>query len=145
MKFKFKIQQYQSDAVEAVVRVFAGQGLHDSVSYIRDLGKRKANVHMTFDMLDEEGSGDSGYKNEEINLTDEQLLSNIQQLQNENNIKPSTSLVKDLGRCSLDVEMETGTGKTYVYIKTMFELNKRYGWSKFIVVVPSFAIREGVK
>ena len=145
MKFKFKIQQYQSDAVEAIVKVFAGQGLHESVSYIRDLGKRKANVHMTFDMLDEEGSGDSGYKNEEINLTDEQLLSNIQQLQNENNIKPSTSLVKDLGRCSLDVEMETGTGKTYVYIKTMFELNKRYGWSKFIVVVPSIAIREGVK
>ena len=62
-----------------------------------------------------------------------------------NNIKLSPSLVKDLGRCSLDIEMETGTGKTYVYIKTMFELNKRYGWSKFIVVVPSIAIREGVK
>ena len=53
--------------------------------------------------------------------------------------------MKDLGRCSLDIEMETGTGKTYVYIKTMFELNKKYGWSKFIVVVPSIAIREGVK
>ena len=50
-----------------------------------------------------------------------------------------------MGRCSLDIEMETGTGKTYVYIKTMFELNKKYGWSKFIVVVPSIAIREGVK
>ena len=66
-------------------------------------------------------------------------------MQSQNNIKLSNSLVKDLGKCSLDIEMETGTGKTYVYIKTMFELNKRYGWSKFIVVVPSIAIREGVK
>lgn len=57
----------------------------------------------------------------------------------------SDSLVDSMGACSLDIEMETGTGKTYVYIKTMFELNKRYGWSKFIVVVPSIAIREGVK
>ena len=145
MKFKFKIQQYQSDAVEAVVRVFAGQGLHDSVSYIRDLGKQKSGVQLHLDMFDDDAAGDSGYKNEEIYLTDDQLLSNIQQLQNENNIKQSTKLVTDLGRCSLDVEMETGTGKTYVYIKTMFELNKRYGWSKFIVVVPSIAIREGVK
>ena len=145
MKFKFKIQQYQSDAVEAVVRVFAGQGLHDSVSYIRDLGKQKPGVQLHLDMFDDDSAGDSGYKNEEIYLTDDQLLSNIQQLQNENNIKQSTKLVTDLGRCSLDVEMETGTGKTYVYIKTMFELNKRYGWSKFIVVVPSIAIREGVK
>ena len=70
---------------------------------------------------------------------------NIQKIQSQNNIKQSKTLVKDLGRCSLDVEMETGTGKTYVYIKTMFELNKKYGWSKFIVVVPSIAIREGVK
>ena len=145
MKFKFKIQQYQSDAVESVVRVFAGQGLHDSVSYIRDLGKQKSGVQLHLDMFDDDAAGDSGYKNEEIYLSDDQLLSNIQQLQNENNIKQSTKLVNDLGRCSLDVEMETGTGKTYVYIKTMFELNKRYGWSKFIVVVPSVAIREGVK
>ncbi len=73
------------------------------------------------------------------------ILANIRRLQTFNNIKLSPSLVKDLGRCSLDIEMETGTGKTYVYIKTMFELNKRYGWSKYIVVVPSIAIREGVK
>ena len=80
-----------------------------------------------------------------VELTDDQLLINIQKIQSQNNIKQSKTLVKDLGRCSLDVEMETGTGKTYVYIKTMFELNKKYGWSKFIVVVPSIAIREGVK
>ena len=145
MKFKFKIQQYQSDAVEAVVRVFSGQGLHDSVSYIRDIGKKTTTAQVSVADIEDDIIGDSGYKNEEINLTDAQLLANIQQLQNENNIKQSTKLEGNLGRCSLDVEMETGTGKTYVYIKTMFELNKRYGWSKFIVVVPSIAIREGVK
>ncbi len=150
MKFNFKIQQYQTDAVEAVVRVFSGQGHYDKISYIRDVGKRKQDQQMGILAEDEFGEildleNDTGYKNELVELSDEQLLKNIQQLQNENNIKMSTSLVKDLGRCSLDIEMETGTGKTYVYIKTMFELNKRYGWSKFIVVVPSIAIREGVK
>ena len=65
-------------------------------------------------------------------------------MQTRNNIKQSSSLVKHLGRCNLDVDMETGTGKTYVYIKTIFELNKQYGWNKFIIVVPSIAIREGV-
>ena len=88
---------------------------------------------------------DTGYKNEAVRLTAEQLLANIRGIQAENNIHLSDRLVRELGCCSLDVEMETGTGKTYVYIKTMFELNKRYGWSKFIVVLPSVAIREGVK
>ena len=152
MKFNFKIQQYQTDAVDAVVKVFKGQGYHDRISYIRDLGKRTEPVQqqLAFAMQDEYGetldpNDDIGYKNEMIELSDDQLLRNIQELQSQNNIKLSSSLVKDLGRCSLDIEMETGTGKTYVYIKTMFELNKRYGWSKFIVVVPSIAIREGVK
>lgn len=151
MKFNFKIQQYQTDAVDAVVRVFQGQGFHDKISYIRDRGKVKAEPYqMTLSMSDEELEvidplNDTGYKNEVVELSDEQLLHNIQTLQSQNNIKLSASLVKGLGRCSLDIEMETGTGKTYVYIKTMFELNKKYGWSKFIVVVPSIAIREGVK
>lgn len=151
MKFNFKIQQYQTDAVDAVARVFQGQGFYDKISYIRDRGKVSAEPYqIPLGMPGEEQEvidplNDTGYKNEAIELSDEQLLRNIQNLQNQNNIKTSTSLVKDLGRCSLDIEMETGTGKTYVYIKTMFELNKRYGWSKFIVVVPSIAIREGVK
>ena len=151
MKFNFKIQQYQTDAVDAVVKVFNGQGFHDKIKFIRDLGKMKsADMQMTLGLTDEEmelydPTNDTGYKNELVELSDEQLLKNIQTLQSQNNIKLSTSLVKDLGRCSLDIEMETGTGKTYVYIKTMFELNKKYGWSKFIVVVPSIAIREGVK
>ena len=151
LKFNFKIQQYQTDAVDAVVKVFNGQGFYDKISYIRDLGKMKSkDMQMTLGFTDEEmqlydPTNDTGYKNELVELSDEQLLSNIQALQRQNNIKLSNSLVKDMGRCSLDIEMETGTGKTYVYIKTMFELNKKYGWSKFIVVVPSIAIREGVK
>lgn len=156
MKFNFKIQQYQTDAVEAVVKVFQGQGFYDKISYIRDLGIRDSGKMKLKDIqtgLDDVDDGselynllyDTGYKNEVIELSDEQLLINIQKLQSRNNIKQSNELVKDLGRCSLDIEMETGTGKTYVYIKTMFELNKKYGWSKFIVVVPSIAIREGVK
>ena len=150
MKFNFKIQQYQTDAVDAVVRVFQEQGFHDKISYIRDRGKVKAEPYqMTIGMSDEELEvidplNDTGYKNETIELTDEQLLDNIRTIQNENNIKVSDKLIGNVGRCSLDIEMETGTGKTYVYIKTMFELNKLYGWSKFIVVVPSIAIREGV-
>ena len=151
MKFNFKIQQYQTDAVDAVVRVFQGQGFHDRIGYIRDRGKVQAEPHQGTLGIPDEGADDSdplddtGYRNEAVELSDEQLLHNIQTLQSQNNIRLSTSLVKGLGRCSLDVEMETGTGKTYVYIKTMFELNRKYGWSKFIVVVPSIAIREGVK
>ena len=151
MKFNFKIQQYQTEAVDAVVNVFNGQSFHDRNSYIRDLGKMNpSNYQMAWDLTQEEielydPANDAGYKNEEVEPSDEQLLSNIHTLQSKNNIKLSPSLIKNLGRCSLDIEMETGTGKTYVYIKTMFELNKKYGWSKFIVVVPSIAIREGVK
>ncbi|MGM9552026.1 MAG: type III restriction-modification system endonuclease [Clostridia bacterium] len=151
MKFNFKIQQYQTDAVEAVCNVFAGQGYYEGISYIRDRGKVKKTgpVQSTMKMADEYGEiidleNETGYKNEELYLSDDLLLKNIRDIQSQNNIKLSSALVKDLGRCSLDIEMETGTGKTYVYIKTMFELNKRYGWSKFIVVVPSIAIREGV-
>lgn len=151
MKFNFKIQKYQTDAVDAVIKAFAGQGFHDHTRFIRDLGKMSAkDKQMQLGFIDNnievyDPSDDTGYKNELVEISDEQLLHNIQEIQSRNNIKRSASLVKDLGRCSLDIEMETGTGKTYVYIKTMFELNKNYGWSKFIVVVPSIAIREGVK
>ena len=142
MKFNFKIQQYQTDAVNAVVNVFNGQGYHDRVKYIRDTGNMPQNAQQS--LYDNDEIDDTGYKNELLELTDEQLLQNIHNIQSQNNIRLSDKLVKNIGRCSLDIEMETGTGKTYVYIKTIFELNKRYGWNKFIVVVPSIAIREGV-
>lgn len=87
-----------------------------------------------------------GYRNADVELNASQLLENIhhQQVQNDIPLSKSLTATNGLGACSLDVEMETGTGKTYVYIKTMFEMHKRFGWSKFIVVVPSIAIREGV-
>lgn len=137
MKFKFKIQQYQTEAVENTVNVFAGQPAQQGQKGYRiDPGKRAQTIAF-------EGE-DSGYSNGEIVLTNEQILDNIRDIQVAQLIQPSTSLAKGQGRVSLDIEMETGTGKTYVYIKTMFELNCRYGWCKFIVVVPSIAIREGV-
>ena len=134
MKFNFKIQPYQTDAVNAVVKVFTGQGLHQPTTYRRDLGKRAETESQTTFMADEFGEtldadDITGYRNKPIGLSDDQLLQNIQRLQQENNIHEDTALVKKLGRVNLDVEMETGTGKTYVYIKTMFELNKQYGWS----------------
>ena len=147
MKLKFKIQQYQTDAVENVVRVFDGQPNLGLLEYKIDHGKVYVEVggkrvEVKEFEYDEE---DTGYKNGDIVLDEETLLKNIHHIQTESNIHLSSDVVKKLGHCQLDVEMETGTGKTYVYIKTLFELNKRYGWTKFIVVVPSVAIREGVK
>ena len=136
MKFKFKIQQYQTDAVECIARVFDGEPCIDKTLYRRDIGK----VNSPMLRLENE----EGYSNHELVQSEGNLLENIRQLQLENDIKKSEKLNKNLGLVNLDIEMETGTGKTYVYIKSMFELNKRYGWSKFVVVVPSIAIREGV-
>lgn len=141
MKFKFKIQPFQSEATESIVKVFNGQPKQGFLKYRRDIGKQKAQT--TLDEQDTEF--ETGYRNVDVELSKDQLLKNIRAVQTANNIKNSTTLEDGLGLVSLDVEMETGTGKTYVYIKTMFELYKAYGWSKFIVVVPSIAIREGVK
>lgn len=144
MKFKFTIQDYQTAAVNSVVKVFAGQPFQDKVSFRRDTGTQVIDHDLfNWNLSDEELY--MGFANAPVALDSYQLLKNIQDVQSNNNIKESSSIAKHMGACSLDVEMETGTGKTYVYIKTMFELNKQYGWSKFIVVVPSIAIREGVQ
>ena len=149
MKFRFKIQQYQSDAVNAIADVFKGQPYVERSKYTRDLGVRVQSAQIGYfdsgvgaTMFEED---DIGFANNRIELTPQMLLDNIRSIQSISNIKESDTLSHNLGAVDLDVEMETGTGKTYVYIKTMFELNKRYGFSKFIVVVPSIAIREGVK
>ncbi len=141
MKFKFTIQLYQTEAVESVTNVFAGQPFNDHFTYRRDvLVERDLTNWM---MTDEELY--MGFGNARVQLDFGRLLENIRGIQRRNNIRLANTISSNgLGACSLDVEMETGTGKTYVYIKTMFELNKQYGWSKFIVVVPSVAIREGV-
>ena len=137
MKFNFKIQQYQTDAVESTVAVFAGQPTQGGFLYRRDLGKNDAG-RITYE------DDYAGFRNADVELSDQNMLANIRNIQESNNIPLSKALSHDLGKVGLDIEMETGTGKTYVYIKTMFELNRRYGWSKFIVVVPSIAIREGI-
>lgn len=141
MKFKFTIQPYQTEAVESVTNVFAGQPFNDRFTYRRDVQIERDVTNWM--MTDEELY--MGFANAKVQLDSDQLLENIRRIQTRNNIRLANTVASNgLGVCSLDVEMETGTGKTYVYIKTMFELNKQYGWSKFIVVVPSIAIREGV-
>ncbi len=134
MKLQFKHQKFQADAAKAVVDVFAGQP-YLTPTYLIDRGRGQQTVTDDNDFI--------GRRNERIvpELSDQLILEHIQKIQRANQIKPSDGLE---GRYNLTVEMETGVGKTYTYIKTMYELNKRYGWSKFIVVVPSIAIREGV-
>ncbi|BCW43938.1 DEAD/DEAH box helicase family protein [Arthrobacter sp. StoSoilB5] len=146
MKLQFKVQQYQTDAVDSVVEVFEGQPKYDGISYRIDPGKVTPVSNPALFETDE--APDSGLRNAEIALTGAQLLENVHKVQRSRNLPLSTKLIDSKaapGAPNLDVEMETGTGKTYVYIKTIMELHKRYGWSKYIIVVPSIAIREGVK
>lgn len=136
MKLQFKHQKFQADAAKAVVDVFVGQP-YLTPSYMMDRGEG----HYQMSVTDKEDF--TGWGNQKIvpELSDGLILENLQKVQRDNQIKPSDKLE---GKFNLTIEMETGVGKTYTYIKTMYELNKHYGWSKFIVVVPSVAIREGV-
>ena len=137
MKLQFKHQKFQADAAKAVVDVFAGQP-YLTPTYMMDRGLEDGEQQAIATMDDF-----TGWRNERIvpELSDKLILEHLQKVQRTNQIKPSDKLE---GRYNLTIEMETGVGKTYTYIKTMYELNKHYGWSKFIVVVPSIAIREGV-
>ncbi|MDN5698813.1 MAG: DEAD/DEAH box helicase family protein [Kocuria sp.] len=146
MKLQFKVQQYQTDAVDAVVETFAGQPKHDGISYRIDPGKVRPVADPA--LFGAEERPEAGLRNAEIVLSGAQLLENVHAVQRSRNLPLSAKLASSAaapGAPNLDVEMETGTGKTYVYIKTIMELHKRYGWSKYIIVVPSVAIREGVK
>lgn len=135
MKLQFKHQKFQADAAKAVVDVFAGQP-YLTPTYLMDRG---SDAHQ----LTLEEMSFTGWRNEPIvpELSDQVVLEHLNKIQRANQIAPSPRLE---GRYNLTIEMETGVGKTYTYIKTMYELNRHYGWSKFIVVVPSVAIREGV-
>lgn len=134
MKLKFKVQPYQTNAVESVVDCFAGQPFNTGVTYRVDPGNAI-----------QQRTEETGFKNADLMLTDAQLLTNMHAVQRRQNLPMSEKLVSSTGsKINLDIEMETGTGKTYCYIKSIFELNKRYGWNKFIIMVPSIAIREGV-
>ncbi|MCD8083275.1 MAG: DEAD/DEAH box helicase family protein [Clostridiales bacterium] len=136
MKLQFKHQKFQADAAKAVVDVFAGQP-YLTPSYMMDRGTGYYQTTLT------EEQDFTGWANQRLvpELSDRVILEQLQKVQRTNQIAPSHKLE---GRYNLTIEMETGVGKTYTYIKTMYELNKHYGWSKFIVVVPSVAIREGV-
>ena len=136
MKLQFKHQKFQADAAKAVVDVFAGQP-YLTPSYMMDRGSGNYQIGMN------EDEDFTGWSNARIvpELSDRLILEHLRKIQRNNQIEPSNSLE---GKYNLTIEMETGVGKTYTYIKTMYELNKAYGWTKFIVVVPSIAIREGV-
>ena len=128
MKIKFDAKlKYQQDAINAVVGVFAGQPLAQSgfeISGTSDGGLKLAHLGVRNNLL----------------LDDETLRANVQKVQEANGIEKSETAEKR----DFSIEMETGTGKTYVYLRTIFELVKTYGFKKFIIVVPSVAIREGV-
>lgn len=136
MRLQFKHQKFQADAAKAIVDVFAGQP-YLTPTYMIDKGTGYQQQTLT------EEQDFTGWGNQKIvpELNDQIILEHLQKIQRNNQIKPSSNLE---GKFNLTIEMETGVGKTYTYIKTMYELNKHYGWSKFIVVVPSVAIREGV-
>ncbi|MFA6815597.1 MAG: DEAD/DEAH box helicase family protein, partial [Lentisphaeria bacterium] len=141
MKLNFKKMDYQLRAVESVVDCFDGQPKIAGLKYRMDPGisqkQRKDQIVGQGDFGLKEDYADS-FKNATIRLTEEQLLKNIQKVQERQNLPLSSALVKTkICPVNLDVEMETGTGKTYCYIKSIFELNERFGWSKFIIVVPS--------
>ena len=144
MKLKFKHQKFQADAAQAICDVFSGQP-KITPTYLIDKGlsdnKFPQSKFGSDGWIDEEEFDFTGYKNSKFRITDENILKNLQMIQRSLQIEPSTELK---GTYNLSVEMETGVGKTYTYIKTMYELNKRFGFTKFIVVVPSVAIREGV-
>jgi type III restriction enzyme len=136
MKLQFRHQGFQADAAKAVCDVFSGQQ-HRTPTYMMDAGIMNVDVEQI--ALEKEDF--TGFSNAPVHINDDRVLANIRAIQMQGGIKPSGKLE---GKYNLTVEMETGVGKTYTYIKTMYELNKHYGWSKFIVVVPSVAIREGV-
>lgn len=146
MKLKFKHQDYQTAAVEAVVDCFKGQPYIAGSTYRIDPGRtarRETSETGRLAHIDEPRY--TGFENADLVLSDKQVLENIQAVQRRQNLPVSSALVTNpICKFNLDVEMETGTGKTYCYTKTFFEMNKRYGWSKFIIVVPNIAIREGV-
>lgn len=143
MKLQFKEQEFQLDAVSAVTDIFLGQSKQSGIRYMADPGRQKSDeVDLILD----------AYRNNKIDLKEEEILNNVQAVQSRFGLRLSESLsidkvvdkVSERLAYNFSVEMETGTGKTYTYIRTIMELNKRYGWLKFIIVVPSVAIREGV-
>ncbi len=150
MKLQFKEQDFQIKAVRAVVDCFEGQPLKTNrftLERSKELIRKARQAAIGVKTIDFEIEEEIGYRNSAIQLMETQMLKNIQQVQKQNDLHESQQIERPRGvklGYNLTIEMETGTGKTYTYIRTMYELHKKYGWSKFIVIVPSIAIREGV-
>ena len=154
MKLQFKEQQFQIQAVKAVVDCFTGQQpatQHFTLERTKELQRKQKKLEAGDTQkaleIENEVLENIGYRNRLIQITDAQILENIRKTQNENEIIESEGIERPSGNHNgyhLTIEMETGTGKTYTYIRSMYELHKHYGWSKFVIIVPSIAIREGV-
>lgn len=150
MKLQFKEQDFQVNAVQAVVDCFEGQPLKTNrftLERSKELIRKAKQAATGVQTIDFEIEEEIGYRNSAIQLMETQMLKNIQEVQKKNDLHESQQIERPRGvklGYNLTIEMETGTGKTYTYIRTMYELHKKYGWSKFIVIVPSIAIREGV-
>ncbi len=150
MKLRFKHQKFQEDATNAICDVFSGQP-NETRKFLLDQGSSKSAAQSLFT------DAQTGWANPQVHLREEDILKNLRDVQKTNKVLPSNKIETLTSKVEWDdgrkqtvvkpvftIEMETGTGKTYTYIKTMYEMNARYGWSKFIIVVPSIAIREGV-
>ena len=134
MQIRYKHQRFQTEAARSIANAFTGQPKSDGQSdHTIDQGKNKGLFKL------------AGFGNKNVVLAREAVCENVRAVQTEQGLKP-VDYLQDLQGVGMafTIEMETGTGKTYTYIKTMYELNERYGWTKFVVVVPSIAIREGV-
>ena len=132
MKLRYKHQRFQTEAARAVTDAFKGQPFIDPAEFLHDAGQGRIDY------------GEHGFANAPLMIDRTQLTENVRTVQLAQGLKPIDYFEGEGEDITLTVEMETGTGKTYTYIKTMYELNKLYGWTKFIIVVPSVAIREGV-
>lgn len=153
MELQFKEQDFQLEAVQAVVDCFAGQPLKtnkftlERSKNILKKAKQAASGSKQTDAFEDQMLEEIGYRNSSLKILEPQILKNIQGVQKRNDLHESTQIERPKGAklgYNLTIEMETGTGKTYTYIRSMYELHKKYGWSKYIIVVPSIAIREGV-
>lgn len=138
MEFKFDANQsYQQQAISSIVDLFDGQP-QDAPSLVTSLDFEKSEDQILFEL-----AIDVGAVGNNLVLENDIILTNLQRIQDRNGLEITSEL--DANRLDFDIEMETGTGKTYVYLRTIFELAQKYRFNKFIILVPSVAIREGVK
>lgn len=135
MKIKFESElEYQQDAIKSIVDIFQGQDICKSnfTVYSPEFIANQTNI----------GINDIGFSNK-LNLSESKILENVQKIQLRNGLKPSLENELDRNLLDFSIEMETGTGKTYVYLRTIMELNRKYGFTKFVIVVPSIPIKRG--